>query len=475
MSHSSNVPPPPPGQLALLMETVSDFTPEMEEQLLHLYGQAVQLAVRKKEEAAEKGDVGGGTRASTSTDTAGTATKAELPPADGDGDACKVLSTAAAASDARGGGDDEEEGPPITWIPTELLCIIFLLVDAKTLMRTIPQVCKLWRNVCQELDGVHLDFTWFGGGKTIPLGVLVGWWVLRRPFSDVDQFQYEHVPEGAIACVGDSSATASVGQQEEGGWASGMCEVFPRATSVTMSSEQGVEDAHLVLLAERCPGITYANFSDCRNLTDAALIALADKCPGLKHANFGLCENLTDAAVIALADKCPGMKDANFAECYNLTDAAVIALADKCHRLTHADFGDCVNLTDAAVLALADKCRGLMYANFSCDMEEESNLTDAAVVALADKCRGLEHADFDYCENLTDAAVFALLANCPRLKSANFDSCRSLTIAARIALAAKMIKDVKAQDFEAAIEVTRQCRVILSEERNPPIQAVIDV
>jgi hypothetical protein len=38
------------------------------------------------------------------------------------------------------------------------LCIIFSLLDAKTLMLAVPQVCRFWRSVCQELDGVHLNF-----------------------------------------------------------------------------------------------------------------------------------------------------------------------------------------------------------------------------------------------------------------------------------------------------------------------------
>lgn len=35
---------------------------------------------------------------------------------------------------------------PIEWLPDEILCIVFSNLDAKTLMATIPQVSKLWRD-----------------------------------------------------------------------------------------------------------------------------------------------------------------------------------------------------------------------------------------------------------------------------------------------------------------------------------------
>ena len=69
---------------------------------------------------------------------------------------------------------EEEQGPLIGLVPPEILYIMLALLDAKTLMTIIPQVCMLWRNVCQGLGGVHLDFTWFGM-KMVPLEVLAGW------------------------------------------------------------------------------------------------------------------------------------------------------------------------------------------------------------------------------------------------------------------------------------------------------------
>jgi len=41
-------------------------------------------------------------------------------------------------------------------------------------MINVPQVCKLWRDVCQDIDGVHLDFSW-QSGRRVPVEVLAGW------------------------------------------------------------------------------------------------------------------------------------------------------------------------------------------------------------------------------------------------------------------------------------------------------------
>ena len=50
--------------------------------------------------------------------------------------------------------EKEEVGrPPISWVPNEILCIILSLLDAKTLLIAVPQVCKFCRSMCQELDG----------------------------------------------------------------------------------------------------------------------------------------------------------------------------------------------------------------------------------------------------------------------------------------------------------------------------------
>ena len=279
---------------------------------------------------------------------------------------------------------------PIQVVPDEILLKVLSLVYGKTLMCAVPQVCKKWREMCIKIKNVHLDFTF--KWKKVPPEVLSG-------------FRSNH---GIGGC-----AAASTTREE---WASGMCELFPRTTSITMvgrKHEVGV--THMMALSNKCRGLTHANFS-YSGLADAEVIALVDKCHGLTHANFGACSKLTNTAVLALADKCPGLEHVVFCYCDNLTDAAVRALADKCRGLKHADFSHCYNLTDAAVVALADKCRGLKHTAFrTC-----RNLTNAAVIALADKCRGLVHVNFKDCWRLTRTALLAVIKGCVHLNYTEF-------------------------------------------------------
>ena len=48
---------------------------------------------------------------------------------------------------------------PFEVLPDELLQLIFALVDTKTLLTTVPAVCRRWRAVCGQTRNVHdLDF-----------------------------------------------------------------------------------------------------------------------------------------------------------------------------------------------------------------------------------------------------------------------------------------------------------------------------
>ena len=301
-------------------------------------------------------------------------------------------------------------------VPDEVLCIVFTYLDTKTLLITVPQVCRPWRNLCQELGGVELDFSQFGD-QLIPVEALAGW-------------PLQTAPDGG---GGDHAATQGCA------WKTGACDLFPRAVSATMGLEadfvfdQGVVDAHVVVMATKCTELKHASFGHCSNLTDKALVGLAKNCAGIQHANFSWCKHLTDAALCVLATKCSGLAHVDFRGCRMVTDAGVVALADNCPGLTHACFYACGKLTDAAAIALARRCRRLAHADFgNC-----ANLTDKAVIALAVHCRGLTHANFYDC-NLTDAAVCALASNCPKIVSANFNSCWRLTDDAVITLAGKL-------------------------------------
>lgn len=44
-------------------------------------------------------------------------------------------------------------------LPDEIVCVFISQLDAETLMFIIPQVCKRWRALCQDVRNVHLNFS----------------------------------------------------------------------------------------------------------------------------------------------------------------------------------------------------------------------------------------------------------------------------------------------------------------------------
>ena len=147
-------------------------------------------------------------------------------------------------------------------VPDELLEIIFAFLGPKTLMITVPQVCRQWRQVCQGLVGVHLDFRWWNG--MVPVGALAG--ATDTPFVRANP-----------------------------GWVTGLCQLFPHTAAASFKEENGVTDEGVVALAKGCPGLTSVSFSRCENLTDVAVVALAQGCLGLTSVIFRGCAKLTDA------------------------------------------------------------------------------------------------------------------------------------------------------------------------------------
>ena len=124
---------------------------------------------------------------------------------------------------------------PFERIPPEVLLKVLSQLDGKTLMASVPQVCQRWRTACSAIRNVHLDFSWWKGGK-IPVEVLAGW--RQTTFGKKAQRTKRMLRRGGGNIAGDV-------------WKTGMCELFPRTTSITMVYRHGVEDSHLLALADK--------------------------------------------------------------------------------------------------------------------------------------------------------------------------------------------------------------------------------
>ena len=166
-------------------------------------------------------------------------------PADGGADSSNGGTVAAgkkrtqeegAATKTSGGKMEGAATITIEVLPDEILLIVLSLLDDKMLMSIVPQVSKRWRKLCPQINNVHLNFSWVGRGKKVPFEVLAGWF----------QQQQMQTVDG-----GGGGGAASAGRE---GWTSGMCEVFPRTTSITMGGGQGVHfSANVITCASSTP------------------------------------------------------------------------------------------------------------------------------------------------------------------------------------------------------------------------------
>ena len=211
--------------------------------------------------------------------------------------------------------------------------MVFCNLDPKSLLITVPSICKFWRQTCQEMRNAEIHFAW---------------WDAVLP---------------AEAVVTTSR-------------------LFRFSSSAKFDQKLKIQDNHVTSMTRCCSGIKTVDFTSCNLLTDAAVIASAQGCKDITSVDFASCTLLTDAAVIALAQNCSGITRVDFFECDDLTNTVVIALAQSCIGMTSVRYGMWDNLTDAAVIAIAENCSSITDFDF----HRSEALTDAASIALAQGC-----------------------------------------------------------------------------------------
>ena len=211
---------------------------------------------------------------------------------------------------------DGQSSLDINQMPDELLLSLISKVDPKSLMVTVPQVCKRWRRLCQQLKGVYLDFDWWEGGE---------------------------VPVEALDNV---------------------CTLFPFTAKIR--SNGVFKDMHLLKLI-KCQGIVHADFSGSAGLTDCFVGIFLARCPLLTYVDFSGSSLLTDFVLIALAELCGELKHVDVNDCDEdgsslnnpnpLTGASLTALAKGCPKLMHIDFDfNLDSLTAEHLELMANNC-----------------------------------------------------------------------------------------------------------------------
>eukprot|EP00927_Polykrikos_kofoidii_P003348 TRINITY_DN11326_c1_g2_i1.p1 TRINITY_DN11326_c1_g2~~TRINITY_DN11326_c1_g2_i1.p1 ORF type:complete len:300 (-),score=32.74 TRINITY_DN11326_c1_g2_i1:53-874(-) len=130
-------------------------------------------------------------------------------------------------------------------------------------------------------------------------------------------------------------------------------------------------------------GATSMNLSGNIDLTDAHLKALAEQCPNVTEV--WLCSTkVSDIGIKALAEHCRDLEQVDM-RTSNVSDVAIKAMAEHCPKLTHAILFE-TNVGDIGIKALAEHCRGLTHINLT-----GTNVSDVGAKALAEHCRDLKH------------------------------------------------------------------------------------
>jgi hypothetical protein len=346
----------------------------------------------------------------------------------------------------------------IDCLSTELLMIIFGLVDSRMLASVLPTVCQRWREVCCEVRPTCLDLSDIGGWSGIASRQALYWGTSQTVVTFVNRavslsaidltgfVDLRH--ETLVAVLAQCPQLSTLGTLRLG-WCvglkfwkwtiRGLSKHCSGLTTIDLHTCVLVDDHVVVMIAEACPQLQEIDVFHCGRLTDHSLGALALNCHRLSSVNFGLAD-ISDVGVVELALACPHLRSVAFGRCCQLTDTAVWMLAECCRRLSSVDFSYCAQLTDSAVAHLAERCKYLAIVLLG----ECPKLSDDSIVALAEHCgKHLECLNVKKCRTsdpfptqFTDHSVIVLARHCSGLRSLNLDGANaSLTARSGRALA----------------------------------------
>eukprot|EP00035_Acanthoeca_spectabilis_P002804 m.89625 g.89625 ORF g.89625 m.89625 type:complete len:367 (+) comp11761_c0_seq1:175-1275(+) len=282
-------------------------------------------------------------------------------------------------------------------MPTELLVLVFAMLDSRSLLITVGAVCRHWRAACHDVGCVCVDLTF------VP------------PKAKLQQ--RVRLKDGAEVLEGIVQRFRNIDQVNMSGWsflddptALRLVQLCPRLRKLDFSGCFGLSSDCIALVAERCPLLEEINFAQS-SIEDSAVAILVEKCRNLTSVTVSTCHSLTIAVLHELA-KNPNLTKVNMDYCLGMFADGMIALAEHCPLLTHISFTGC-QVHDSAVAAFAKHCPGLK----SVSLGYSPGVTDESLRALSDHCRRLEHVDLSSCTQVTDDGVRMLAEVCSELRS----------------------------------------------------------
>eukprot|EP00035_Acanthoeca_spectabilis_P027838 m.468044 g.468044 ORF g.468044 m.468044 type:complete len:662 (+) comp27117_c0_seq1:149-2134(+) len=311
-------------------------------------------------------------------------------------------------------------GPPVTWLPDEILTLVFEHVGDIVLLDVVPRVCRRWwavsGDLCQrkemdlDLESLKEDsalrcFLKYKAGARMLRGLLT-----RCPNVVSLDLSRQNLHSDAIDAIANHC---------------------PQLKSISFSSSDTVTTEHAATVIKACRRLTSVNMSSCKKIDWRVLsTTLATSCPRLTHFEGGpslSAHREMDCAVLAsaLSVGCPLLTSVTIPGCGEelfMQHTHAWVLMAKASRLTSITFHN-ARVEDQSLREFAQHAAHLTNVSLAFS----HGLTGTGLAALAASCPHLVSVDFQYCETVTNDGLLALGEHCPRLTSADFFACPLVT------------------------------------------------
>ncbi|CAM6086467.1 unnamed protein product [Calypogeia fissa] len=261
-----------------------------------------------------------------------------------------------------------ERDRPWADLGNDALTEVFSRLSLEEKLRTVPIVCKGWRNATLEpacWRNVDME-EWFE--KRVQADY---WW----------EFECEPIVERLVMKAVDLSC----GQLEE-----------LRTRHCT--------DPALDYIAERCPSLTVLSIPTSLFVTDGSVANLAPSCPKLKVLDVSDCYNISNQALAAVGQNCKSLAWLS----RNMVDRDLVrANLDPAKRLTP---GSHLPGGDEEAIVVSKHMANLKHLEMM-----KTSLSNKGLAHLARGCGQLQTLNLACCTDLSPEALDRVSAKCPNI------------------------------------------------------------
>ncbi|OAE21542.1 hypothetical protein AXG93_2543s1010 [Marchantia polymorpha subsp. ruderalis] len=176
----------------------------------------------------------------------------------------------------------------------------------------------------------------------------------------------------------------------------------------------GGEKLVTALSQSNCDGLLEINLEFAQGVEDEHILLIAEKVHSLKKLNLNACQKVTDAGICAVASANPNLESFSIywnLKCLKLTDEGLIKLLTSCENLTELYLYAIPNFTDKAYEKFSNTPRLKLL-----DVCGAQFLSDVGLAGIAE-CTLLESLNLTWCVRVTDIGLKALAQHCVFLES----------------------------------------------------------